>query len=637
MKYTFILYDAIIDDDEIFRIENVYELVNPDISGLKFENKVFENELFSRVEITGQFRIIGDDYQYIIDFLETPFIGHEGFVLDVHQNGVFLGRAYFDPRQNINYEQREIVFKVRFEDHYSKLVQTWNNKYNIAGNQITSQSFDYINQTFIERLDLTFPSQIVTGFLNGGTGDVQYDIPLNGSLFTSLFDPSDPFANWTLEDATYSENSNPNCTTYQFDLTGTATFYRYWRLGSYQGSVATPPPGTPSGTSGWSASPIGNIRVGDTDYPVYIAIITSSFLGGVWRSGTVPCNWRLNDVVVTNNVTLSTTNVVYTDVLKRLDDTIVYLLQKLDARIQIDTSGTSTDSFYGFKNYTGESIHGSNKPFEHISIMGLQNFIPDTSGPSPIQKSNPATRLEVEFKELMDELKAPKFGFYWHIEDRSGTPYFKLIHRSQLSLQNNNPDLRDYKGRDYRVGTRKYEYEDPQYYKLINRQVAGNREFIGTTFENRLFGSGEILEVTSGNYYYDTEDIFENGPVNYDDASNVAFILFACWIDGSTYKVRESTGILNNMLINNGELSWANILDDLLVEIPFTSAYGNDTIITIPSDRQRKRRKVTMNIPIDGIDDFQSTSKITIYYDSGEMDSLIHDANKNVGQLKLRL
>ena len=70
-------------------------------------------------------------------------------------------------------------------------------------------------------------------------------------------------------------------------------------------------------------------------------------------------------------------------------------------------------------------------------------------------------------------------GFNYYIEDRSGTNYFILKHRSESNTSAGTIDLYNHLEENWADKNNVVEYEDAEYNKLRSERMAGSIDFIG--------------------------------------------------------------------------------------------------------------------------------------------------------------
>lgn len=623
MKYQFRLYDCIYAGGKVSPLENVNSFITPDISDLKIEKKNVIGEIFSRVEVTGLFKIFGADFDLIYNYLEAGYGFTDIFGIEIYQNGEKLesgswtqGVCVFYPRQIWDVDKREMSFKAEFVDKYSPIMLEQSTDYNIINSSVATKTLNYQNQTDIEDVNVSFPAGVVTGTLIAGV--ITCTIPLT-SMFTNNFHPSDPISNWTLKVANYVVTTVPDCMTYECIVSGTATFYRHRKAGHFEGVTAVPP-------AGYSTL-LEVVSRGNVLYPIYIKAVTATYSTSNANGGSAPpCDWVVPYTHVVNSIAVTPVSTTYTGVLRLVDDLIEWFFEQMDATILFDSL-----SFAGLDNFTGKTVNGSNKVFRYLSILTIYDFIPDAGA----QKSDKASKGMLSFEILNEYLKS--LGFYYYLETIGSSNYYRIIHKTQQTWTNNNPKLSNYLGKNYSLQTKNYKFEEKEYYLLRNKQIVGNLEFIGTDLLNKLDGNGKIKEVTNSTFFTDSEDIYVRGTDAYDETSDGMFVMLCCYYDSAVYYVRNPEGLLSEIDIANGDLAWTNVIQNLVCDIPFTYASGNDTSIYPSVLRQAKLKKIELNVPCKSIRDFEFESYVEINNGYGYIESYIHEAEKNTAELKLKL
>jgi hypothetical protein len=329
-------------------------------------------------------------------------------------------------------------------------------------------------------------------------------------------------------------------------------------------------------------------------------------------------------------------SILYTGVTRTVISVIAFLFAKIGISVSIDTTGTSTDSYYSFKNLTGETLTyggiSTNKYMNRLLIANLTDFVPaDDDG----QKDVPASETMVSLKTILEFFE--RRGFEWWIEDRSGTDYFMLKHKFHKSLGSGNPNLANYKGRNWNREN-SYEIENPEFHKIVNDGENNSIDFKGTDLVmSEVYGTDASSSFNDNNVFIDLDDIAQRRHDVYDEFGNNNIVIIAAQSGMSYDHVRQGTGLLSLIPKNNSELSYSFTCRALIADLPDTSVSVNGSSFTAEKWRLKKRSKVTVNIPtsVNILIDFDVQDYVSHYVDSCEIEQISQKANENIYNLTL--
>jgi hypothetical protein len=618
MNYTFKIGDL-----------SLTHLFKPDVSNITLQRQKQGDDQFGRLEISGTFKFVGDDYDRIIDFIDTW--GHNELGMLVYQNGTLLGLTTFNTKQIIDRSRSQYIFNVKVLDEYENFVSKGDLQYNILNTPYTSRSLKITTSAIREVVTKTIFNRSVAGVFDVPTATVEVNLNILGLYYS--FEIGDSYTNWTM---IYNNYTHTGASGLNIFINGTAEFVSEKIYGSYNGGDAQPPTG-----SGWVY--VKDEQFGNITAPLYrrpiqeIDVITSTNTftnyGGV--------DYRLFNYRNSNAIDLSFITITYQKITRRVDNIIEYIVGEINSSIQFDSTGTINDSFYSFKTWIGDidntaNIYDTNKTFNNFLICQLTDIIPDSSVDPPIQKSDPATLGLLSFNDLMEWLKT--YGFYWYLENRSGTYYFRILHKKDIELLDLNPDLRNWFGYNYTNLLPPIEYDKGEYSRLVNKQKTTNFELKGVDILFYLVQEDKNKDISSSIFYTDLTDIINNGEDDYDTSATDKFVLITALIDDSNYyHPRKINSLLvEDSKIPNGELGWSYVSAELISDLPDERAIINGTSQTLPDYRVKRRAKLELKIPINGINDFNLSGYVNINYNQMEIESFSQEAEKNTGKLNLR-
>jgi hypothetical protein len=406
----------------------------------------------------------------------------------------------------------------------------------------------------------------------------------------------------------------------------TVYYKRQLGYGYYIGTTKYDPDGTLYALGGWTY--LDDITYDGRSIPRYKRVVTPNYDPD---PNTQPYNTITNIATYYNDY-----SILYTGITRTVKNVIAFLFSKIGITVSIDTGGTSTDSYYSFKNLAGETLTyggiSTNKYMNRLLIANLTDFVPaDDDG----QKDVPASETMVSLKTILEFFE--RRGFEWWIEDRSGTDYFMLKHKFHKSLGSGNPNLANYKGRNWNREN-SYEIENPEFHKIVNDGENNSIDFKGTDLVmSEVYGTDAVSTFNDNNVFIDLDDIAQRRHDVYDEFGNNNIVIIAAQSGISYDHVRQGTGLLSLIHKNNSELSYSFTCRALLADLPDTAVSVNGSSFTAEKWRLKKRSKVTVNIPtsVNILTDFDVHDYVSHYVDSCEIEQISQKAVENIYNLTL--
>lgn len=554
----------------------------------------------------------GDDYDFFID---EVIVAANGYTITCYGAG---GEYWESDYKTVeittqNVSLKLVSFSLIAETEY--LDENWVNfdkEYNIAGLGFESN-------------DLYFKSQQYP-LEDYGSNPVSFtDEDLTACDLSAL-----NISGWDID--TFNITSHTGTGPYLY--TGTVNYKRKYGLGFYIDTDKYDPDGELYSLGTWSYLIGEDETLGGVVYPKYKMVITPDYsCSGTGEPFVGPYT---NDADYTDgDVTIE-----YNSVSRKVTDVIEWLFTQMGlTSIVFDSSGTATDSFYSFKTMTGESLtYGAtttDKLYAHLLLINLTDFIPaDDDG----QKDIRARLTNVSLKTLLDYFES--LNFEWFLEERTGVYYFILQHKSDKSLGGSNPDLTDYKGRNWIKYANIYDVEPYEYRKIVNESTAKGIDFknLDIDFTN-VYSTDTAKTITDNKIYVDLDDIANRKSDAYSEIENNNLVMIAAQQDGVVKDyVRAPTGLISQSLKNNVELGFMYLGRWIYGEYPDADFTIGGTSYTATSDRLKKREKVEIKgFPGDDIKtDFSVSDAVNFGGDSAELDSLEQDAVNNYYDIRLK-
>lgn len=590
------------------------QFVYPDYRNLKF--RFVNDKAKGKFIVTGNLTFIGDDFDFYIDTVIPPTPeGLYGYIITCYNLGSVYFTSDYKTVQETNRNTSKKKISISFEAETNYLSDEWNNidsEYNIE-------------QMAYRTNDLYF--------------DSSYPVTMN---------PSNPFS-FTNEDLTAcnlsalalsgwdiaSINITSHTGTGPYLYTGTVNYKRKEAYGFYIDTDRYDPDGElySFGAGNWIY--ISDVVIAGVTYPFYRKNITPNYsCSGAGEPFVGPYT---NDA----DYTIGDVTIEYQSITRKVSDVIEWLIGEMGlSSIAFDSSGTGTDSFYSFKFMDGESLtYGSStttKMYANLLIANLTNFIPADDDD---QKSNRTSLTNVSLKTLHDYFES--LNFEWYLEDRSGTLYYILRHKSDKTLGTTNPDLTNYKGVNYLLKANIYDKDPAEYHKITTEVTAKGLDFTGNEIVfNQVYSTDSSLVITDNKIYTDLDDIATRRADAYSEIDNNNLVLIAAQKDGSTKDyVRAATGLLTQASKNNSELGFIYLGRWIYGEYPDAEFTIIATDYTATDDRLKKRRKIKISgFAGDDIQtDFDVEDSVSFFDEDAEIDNLEQNATDYTYSINLKV
>jgi hypothetical protein len=576
----------------------------PDYSDLKFS--IQNDNGKGKFSCSGNIVLYGADYDYFIGTIQGWAAGYTMYITN---NGATFLEVDFKSVviTSQNESLKKIWLQIKPDTTY-----TWDawalfdTEYNI--NEIPPESNDLIyTSTYIEHE--TTSGAFTDKRLNS-------NLAVNSNLGSSGWDIESIDIDFGQEDPVGSGN-------WYYD--GTVNYARQRGRGYYIGTTAY----VPNTDAGWVYD--GDVTIDDRTYPEYYRPTGAN-------TYTFPSvePYAGGSQIVNSSSIYSLPPITYTGVTRTVQEVIVFLFGKMGLSLSIDNGGTTTDSYYSFKTLTGTSLtYGgvtTNKYLNRLLVMNLTDFVPAADD---MQKDVPASETMVSLKTILEFFE--RRGFEWWIEDRTGVYYFVLKHKYHKTLGSGNPNLANYKGRNWNREDA-YEIENPEYHVLQNETENNTIDFKGTDLiMSEIYSTDAKSSFNDGNVYVDLDDIADKRHDVYDEFTNNNIVIISAQSGTTADYVRQSNGLLSGNPRSNSELSFPFACRSLIADLPDTAVSVNGSSFTAEKWRLKKRSKVTVNIPtsVNILTDFDVHDYVSHYVDSCEIEQISQKADENIYNLTL--
>ena len=605
-----------------------------DTSKLKDTTERIDGELYGRLKFSGTITVYKDSY----DLLDT-IVSTVGTLLEIQ---IFLNGEMFlatmDSEQNTNYDFRYKDLQLVLIDAYSNFDKFGNTEYNYLNATENSESvviydadpptgvqnFETITETVITThtgVTLTYTGGVYLFDMgHNATTEPTYDIPTIGATYSLLS------AHYRI--VSFSVNSETIGVTMNADLTirTTVKTCRESGIGTYVFPATTNPP---AGTGWVFKEDIYNDQ-GNKSYPVYVRPIPAMTWANANQSESYYENGNiaieLAECVGTGSGTVNSMipeGHSYSFPRWRfLKDVIEYIVGEIDSTIAFDSTGTATDSFYFMNSYVSESwkfdVTGTAYPNTAYStalnyqiLVPLPNAISDARG---AEKTNAQSVSNTSFNAIISELK--RDGYRWYLDNRSGTNYFILTHKLIAGDELSTLNLNNHQGNNFTDLNYNANISEPEFNIIHNSGQGNNFEFLGTDSVFEKVNIDNISEYQT-NFYRDINDVRNSD--KYDNESLTESVLLSCqpYINTSgsnAYIVRFPNGSATNAPVNNAELSYSYIAENLLSELPSETANINGSGIVIAEKRLKKRKSIKIDFSTKQISDIEFEKDLLFRY-----------------------
>lgn len=504
-------------------------------------------------EINGTLEITGSDYDDIISYINdspTIYSGQFG-KLEVYTNNTLIGTSTnITIIDNDKYNKvAKIQISSYIEDEYAEILRYWDKLYNIYPTSTnTYRHYDF------RQYESTSAVYYIPSTLTQSQYE-QYIINLCNN-YVGYMPSSITFSGTTI-------------------VTATLSLRRLYAYGYY------PNPSSPPVSSDLKYPPPGKdwafdsyILYSGTYFPKYVKK-PPSFSISTWQTytgGTTP-QQDINVEGFRNFLGY----LDYSNVGRLLEVVIEYVIGQIDATIAFDSSSFSD------LNST---------PYEYMMLLGISDFIPSDGD---IQKSDPQTVLNISISRILGWLE--KRGFFWYLEEITGTYYFRLKLKYNQTLGTPATDLSDYYNRNWIRQIAKYEKQDVEFWSIKNESLCKDPSFIWDYYYIIGGADKEPFKTLGDEYIFtDINNVFDAKTNDYDDSVE-NFVLVSCDSVSTWYQSRSDTSLYHNRTVINFALSIPYIAHNILSNLP--TKYG--ALATYADDRLAKSNKTSLRIPLNNI------------------------------------
>jgi hypothetical protein len=286
----------------------------------------------------------------------------------------------------------------------------------------------------------------------------------------------------------------------------------------------------------------------------------------------------------------------------------------------------------------GESLtYGSTTTtflYSHLLIMNLTDFIPDTGN---LQKDRIASVTNVSLQTLLNYFES--IGFEWFLQNRSGTYYFILQHKSDKTLGSTNSDLSNYYNKNRTYLENNIQVEPPEFYKIVNEMSCSQLDFCQKEIIfTGLLGTTARKVITDNQIFFDLDDIWKEREDKYSETEDNNIVIIAAQQDGvSKDYVRQATGVITGIGRANSELSFTYLGKNIYCDYPDAAFDIASNSYTAAAYQLKKRNKVPIDIPIDNIrTDWIASDYILWFDEESELESLTQNKPDNIGKLTIK-
>jgi hypothetical protein len=416
---------------------------------------------------------------------------------------------------------------------------------------------------------------------------------------------------WTFYSQKDTNLTGNNSTGWYADIQ--TTWFREVRLqpNLHPNGLDVLPVSPPKGTSNYDWINIGGVRVNGIDYYKWVRCVDNLVLQStnqILPTSENYITWSLSSYYE------APSNRVISRAIK-LNDVLAFFAQSCDL------------------TFKSEFFTNSDNPISHKDLSNLF-IVPKSdclfSGSPPVEPSDPATRANITFNQLMSNLKA-MFQVDWYIStnDEFVVEHIKYF-RQNLSYTGNTAI-----GINLKVvyplcldGSNVYSY-DAQLPLLekFNFNEAWNIDFIGVDIDySDCLATGNTDTFSADLITTDLDPEYLD-----NSASDDTFCMFQCDSNGN---VLDEIGILSQLLIPNAHLSWANLQDAYWkINRPLGNALMNNVMTNFILDKKLKNQN-EIQFPF-CMDNFDPNLLITTDMGDGEVKAA--EYSFKTGNIKVQL
>jgi hypothetical protein len=352
--------------------------------------------------------------------------------------------------------------------------------------------------------------------------------------------------------------------------------------------------------------------------PKLISLISNEYIVGVGIVGNPTINIeQAANITFTGGNNLNNYSI-------RLREVIQYLIGEADSSISFNAN-----NFDGLDDIQGETFNSSTDFMEKTWIMPVSNIIPTLGGN---KKNNDAERGMMSIGVILNFLDS--LGFFWYLEydDFLGSYEFRLEHITTRTYGTSNPNLNNYKNKDWSYKLQNIENIEDKYEKIVNSSTSGDYHFSQPEFIFRTgqksISFGETRLITDIDHVVDAKDSI------FDSKSGEQWAFFVTTFDSvDTEEIRRISSPLNSITTNNYELSFYYLTNNIM-EVP-SKVDENGT--EYDDDRLQKKKRLSLEIPIDNPQtDFTFYDSVTIGDRTTEIQQIERGIADSVGTIILK-
>jgi hypothetical protein len=518
-----------------------------------------KKDIFARVTFEGSLNFEGDESATLKTLADT----YEQIDFQVRLNNQVIHEGYLNLRKDYNVTRRNSDHDVSTNDQFTVLIDNKSVKKNVLGN--TDEYEVKVPIAFNKLTFYTAPKNFgdVAWLTHSGNNTYAYE---------EVEYPEDQADNYIGSNGWFLIAIITNLNTGEV----TKLIGRNWTAGGYP-SISWPPTGNvylyPELSSTSGLYPLNDRKVrGGGSFTVEertMCMETQSGLNDVYL-------WLSDDYYRSTSITYKW--------MRRLDETIKYLIGKLDSTIKFDAQ-----SF---------AYWDSHPYLANLMIGAISDMV--VSGTPPVQGTNKATIGNLALDQLFGWLSSYPWQFFWTLEKILGDYYFRIKHISEVNKAlGSNPDLTNLQSINWTEQKTAYSYQAIDKYNRIHREyVAEDPNFIGVDVEIPSIVTDQIREISMQDFYFDIQEIYTNSG-KYNADSNDAWVILSAdvYTGAADYICRVGTGLLTGSDRANMELSLAN-LDPVLgiYELPESSVLINGNPVTVGIVKRRFTQ--AMEVPI---------------------------------------
>jgi len=205
---------------------------------------------------------------------------------------------------------------------------------------------------------------------------------------------------------------------------------------------------------------------------------------------------------------------------------------------------------------------------------------------------------------------------------------FYLIHYTEFATSGLNSNYSNFKGINYLSRKNQYEAENAKFDNLVNNFKGNSIDFFGGEMRFYKLGLNKDKAIDSNVFFTDIDDIFKARGESYNTESTNQFVLMSLQRGNNEFYLRDAVGLTSGERTSNADLSFSNLANKVISDIPDTESKINGVEVTVDQNRKSKLNVTSFKFPFCIFSEVDFLKGVDFFNDVAEFTTV----SKNVGQ-----